>query len=339
MQLDQRKAGTGVTQVPPRLSLAKGSVATSSAPINDNNQQRLEGESRWRTVRSWLAANPKVAFGLGVVGFFILVAILGPLIVRQDPAALSNDVLQPPSVAHWLGTTQIGQDVFAQVVVGTRTSVLLGLFTGLLATSISVIVGLIAGYFGGLIDDVLSLIINIFLVVPAIPLAIIMAAYFPLRGPVPIAIIVTITGWAWGARVLRAQTLSMRRRDFVEAARASGESTPRIIFAELLPNEIAIVAAGLVGTVIYAILAQVGLEFLGLGDVTTVSWGTIFYWAQNNEALLLGAWWWFLAPGCCVALLGAGLAFINFGIDELANPRLRKERGAKKPVEAKKEMA
>ena len=286
-----------------------------------------------------MAANPKVAIGLGIVGFFLLVAILGPLIIQQDPTALSSAVLQPPSSAHWLGTTQTGQDVFAQVVVGTRTSLLLGLGTGLMATIISVIVGLIAGYCGGLIDDMLSLVINIFLVVPAIPLAIIMAAYFPFRGPLPIAIIVTITGWAWGARVLRAQTLSLRRREFVEAARASGETTLRIIFAEILPNEIAVVAAGLVGTMIYAILAQVGLEFLGLGDVTTVSWGTIFYWAQNNEALLLGAWWWFLAPGLCVALLGAGLAFINFGIDELANPRLRKERRAKKPSQAKKAVA
>lgn len=295
--------------------------------------------ARLRTVRSWLAANPKVAFGLFIVGFFVLVAMLGPVIIRQSPTAFSSDVLQPPSPTHWMGTTKTGQDVFAQVVVGTRISLLVGFVTGLLATIISIIVGLIAGYFGGLIDDVLSLFINIFLVIPALPLAIILAAYSPFRGPLPIAIVITITGWAWGARVLRAQTLSMRRREFVEAARANGETTLRIVFAEILPNEIAIVAAGLVGTVIYAILAEVGLEFLGLSDVTTVSWGTIFYWAQNNEALLLGAWWWFLAPGCCVALLGAGLAFINFGIDELANPRLRRERGVKSPTKTKKEVA
>src|SRR2546421_60113 len=256
MQLDERRAESGATQVTPQLMLSREIVPTSSAPINDNAQQVPRRESRWRSVGNWLAANPKVAFGLGIVGFFVLVAILGPVIIRQNPTAFSSDVLQPPSTAHWLGTTQTGPDVFAQVVVG--------------------------------------------------------------------------------ARVLRAQTLSMRRREFVEAARASGETSLRIIFAEILPNEIAIVAAGLVGTVIYAILAEVGLEFLGLGDVTTVSWGTIFYWAQNNEALLLGAWWWFLAPGCCVALLGAGLAFINFGIDELANPRLRRERLAKKPAKAKK---
>ncbi len=339
MQLNKLKTEVGVPQVTPQLPFSRASVATRSVPLHHNTRGELQRESRWRTGGSWLAANPKVAIGLGIVGFFLLVAILGPLIIQQDPTALSSAVLQPPSSAHWLGTTQTGQDVFAQVVVGTRTSLLLGLGTGLMATIVSVIVGLIAGYCGGLIDDVLSLFINIFLVVPAIPLAIIMAAYFPFRGPLPIAIIVTITGWAWGARVLRAQTLSLRRREFVEAARASGETTLRIIFAEILPNEIAVVAAGLVGTMIYAILAQVGLEFLGLGDVTTVSWGTIFYWAQNNEALLLGAWWWFLAPGLCVALLGAGLAFINFGIDELANPRLRKERRAKKPSQAKKAVA
>ncbi len=339
MQLNEWKARVGAAQVTPRLVLPKGDIPTSDTMIADNTQQMLRRESRWRMVASWLSVNPKVAFGLGIVGFFVLVAILGPIVIHHDPLAFSSDVLQPPSATHWLGTTQTGQDVFTQVVDGTRVSVLLGFGAGFLATIISVVIGLTAGYFGGLIDDVISLLINVFLVIPALPLAVVLAAYFPFRGPLPVAIIVTFTGWAWGARVLRAQTLSMRRREFVEAARASGETTLRIIFAEILPNEIAIVAAGLVGTVIYAILAQVGLEFLGLGDVTIISWGTMFYWAQNNEALLLGAWWWFLAPGCCVALLGAGLAFINFGIDELANPRLRRERRAKKPAQMKKGVA
>ena len=131
----------------------------------------------------WLAANPKVAFGLGVVGFFFLVAILGPIFVQQNPLAFGPDVLQAPSAAHWLGTTQTGQDVFAQVVVGTRVSVLLGFVAGLLATCISVIIGLAAGYFGGLIDDLLSLLMNVFLVIPALPLAVVLAAYFPFRGP------------------------------------------------------------------------------------------------------------------------------------------------------------
>ncbi|HEY7355841.1 MAG TPA: ABC transporter permease, partial [Ktedonobacterales bacterium] len=149
------------------------------------------------------------------------------------------------------------------------------------------------------------------------------AGYVPVRGPLPVAIVISLTGWAWGARVLRAQTLSLRKREFVEAARASGESTFRIIFAEILTNELAIVASSLIFTIIYAIFSEVGLEFLGLSDVTVTSWGNMLFWATNNQALLLGAWWWIVPPGLCIALLGAGLAFTNFGIDELTNPRLR----------------
>ncbi len=241
----------------------------------------------------------------------------------------SVQISSHPSATHWLGTTQTGQDVFLQVVVGTRVSLLLGFITGLVATIISVVVGLAGGYFGGVIDDVLSMVTNVFLVLPGLPLAIVLAAFLPYKGPLTIGFVTVITGWSWGARVLRSQTLSMRSREFVEASKASGESSMRIIFFEILPNEIAIVAAELLGTIIYAILAETGLEYLGLGDVTTVSWGTMFYWAGNNDAILLGAWWWILPPGLCIAVLGAGLAFINFGIDEIANPRLRKEPGPK----------
>ena len=185
------------------------------------------------------------------------------------------------------------------------------------------VIGLTAGYFGGVVDELLSLLINIFLVMPALPLAIVLAGYVPVHGPLPVALVISFTGWSWGARVLRSQTLSLRRREFVQAAQATGERWHRIIFWEILPNEIAIVASGLVFTIIFAILTEIGLEFLGLSDVTLNSWGNMLYWAANNNALLLGAWWWFLPPGLCIALLGAGLAFINSGIDEITNPRLR----------------
>jgi peptide/nickel transport system permease protein len=267
-----------------------------------------------------------VSFGLFVVLFFVLLAIVGPFIVIHDPNTFSSDVTQAPSAAHPMGTTTYGQDVLAQVVAGARVSVPLGVITGLIATIISVIVGLISGYTGGWIDEVLSLLSNIFLVLPALPLAIVLAAFLPYKGPLTIGFVITLTGWSWGARVLRAQTLSMRNREFVAAARATGEPAWRIIFFEIFPNEIAIVVAELLGTIIYAILAETGLEYLGLGDLNSVSWGTMLYWAGNNDALLLGAWWWFVPPGLCIALLGAGLAFINFGIDEIANPRLRTER-------------
>lgn len=267
----------------------------------------------------------KIRLGLGIIGFFVLIAVFAPLIAHQDPQAFDTTIVlpEPPSAAHWLGTTQTGQDVFAQIVYGARLTLLIGFTVGFIATVISVVMGMVAGYFGGLVDEVLSLLMNVFLVIPALPLAIVMAGYVPVRGPIPVAVVLVITGWAWGARVLRAQTLSMRQRDYVSAARASGESALRIIFAEIFPNEIAIVMSSLIFTILYAILAEIGLEFLGLSDVTATSWGNILYWATNINALGLGAWWWFAPAGLCIALLGAGLAFLNFGIDEITNPRLR----------------
>lgn len=280
---------------------------------------------RLGNIRRFLSLNPKMTFGLIVAFLFLVLAVVGPMFIHQDPNSFSNDILEAPSATHWLGTTQTGQDVFVQVVVGARVSVLLGFGTGLIVTCISVIIGLISGYLGGIADDILSLLTNIFIVLPSFPLAIVLASYLPFKGPTTVAFVITITSWAWGARVLRAQTMSMRNRDFVEAARSTGEGTLRIIFFEILPNEIAIVAAGFVGTTVFVILAEAALEFLGLGNSSIVSWGTMFFWAYNNDALLLGAWWWIIPPGLCIAILGASLAFINFGIDEMANPRLRRE--------------
>lgn len=276
-----------------------------------------------RMVQQLSQQSAKMRFGMTIVGVFLAVALVGPLLVHGDPMAFSADQLQAPSLTHWLGTTQTGQDIFTQLILGTRATLLVGFATGALATLLSVVIGLMAGYFGGVVDEVLSLLINIFLVMPALPLAIVLAGYVPIHGPLPVALVISFTGWAWGARVLRAQTLSMRKREFVEAARTTGERWHRIIFWEILPNEIAIVASSLVFTIIFAILTEIGLEFLGLSDVTLNSWGNMLYWASNSNALMLGAWWWFLPPGLCIALLGAGLAFINFGIDEITNPRLR----------------
>ncbi len=307
------------------MSIPTQEVSFPSPGVDTFSTRAHRLRDMWRLVK----LNRKVAFGLGILSFFVLVAIFGPIFLRQDPNSFSSDILSPPSASHWLGTTQTGQDVFLQLVVGARASLILGFVTGLIATIISVIVGLTGGYFGGWIDEVLSLVTNVFLVLPALPLAIVLAAFLPYKGPLTVGFVTVITGWSWGARVLRSQTLTMRNREFVEAAKASGESSMRIIFFEIFPNEIAIVAAELLGTIIYAILAETGLEYLGLGDVTSTSWGTMFYWAGNNDALLLGAWWWFLPAGLCIAILGAGLAFINFGIDEIANPRLRKEPKSK----------
>ncbi len=275
-----------------------------------------------------MTVNRKMAAGSAILSFFIIVGLIGPFFMTINPNATSHLFLAPPSAAHLLGTTVVGEDIFSQLVYGTRTSVFWGLGTGILVTLLSVAVGLISGYFGGLVDDLLTLFTNVSLVLPALPLAIVLAAYFP-RGPLTISLVIIFTNWAWQARVLRSQTLSMRSREFVEAARASGEYTWRIIFFEIFPNEIGLVVAGFVSTTIYVVLTWAALEFLGLGDGTIPSWGSILYWAQQAGALGGGLWWWFVPPGACIAVLGAGLSLINFGIDEIADPRLRVEHPTK----------
>jgi len=279
-------------------------------------------------------ANTKVALGSSIVVVFLLLAFFGPLLVHGNPNKYTLELMLSPSGTHWFGTNQGGQDVFGQIVLGARASVLWALFTGVLVVGLAVTIGLISGYFGGWVDDFLSLVTNVFLVIPAFPLAIVALEFFN-RSTLTIAIIVALTNWPWGARVLRAQTLSMRSREFVTAAKASGEYTWRILFFELFPNQLSIVAASFITTTIQVLLVIAGLEFLGLGDPTALSWGTMMYNAYNAGALLQGAWWWFAPPGLCIALLGAGLALMNFGIDEVADPRLRVERPRKQSTAAK----
>ncbi|GCD20663.1 ABC transporter permease [Cellulomonas algicola] len=267
--------------------------------------------------------NGKALTGLAILGFFAVLAVIGDWIAPYDPSAVSPDILQPPSGAHWFGTTHLGQDILSQVLVGTRGVLVVGLVAGVLATVIGVLIGVTAGFVGGAGDETLSALSNIFLVIPQLPLIILIAGQLPSAGGLTVAAVIAVTGWAWGARVLRAQTLSLRKRDFVEAARANGERTWRIVLAEILPNLTAIIAAGFVGTVTFAVLSQITLAFIGVTSVSEWNWGTILFWAQGNLALQRGAWWWFVPAGLCIALLGMALTLINFGIDEFVNPRLR----------------
>jgi peptide/nickel transport system permease protein len=270
--------------------------------------------------------SPKVLLGVGILGFFLIMTIIGPWLAPDNPSATNFLPNTPPSAHHWLGTTSLGQDILSQLLVGARATIVVALLAGLVATALSMTIGVTAGYFGGKTDDGLTLLSNVFLAIPGLPLLIVIDSYLPVGGrsnPLIIGLVISLTGWAWGARVLRAQTMSLRNRDFVEASRIIGEKRSRIMFSEIAPNLLPILASSLLFTVLYSIGAYVTLAYIGLTSTSVWNWGTMLYWAQSNNAPLSGEWYWFVPPGICIALVGTSLALLNFGIDEFINPRLR----------------
>jgi peptide/nickel transport system permease protein len=274
----------------------------------------------------WRRMPVKARAGAVVLGLFAIAGIVGPFVAPYNPSYQSPNPavsMNGPSMAHWLGTTQTGQDVLSQMLYGIRLTLELSLIVGVVATVVAVIAGVTAGYLAGVWDELLSLVTNVFLVMPALPLLIVLLGYLRDAGQTPTIVVLSVLGWPWGARLLRAQTLALRSRDFVAATRETGERTWRIIAFEIVPNELSLIAASFVNTVLYAIGASVALAFVGLADLNSWSLGTMLYWAQGGNALELGAWWWFVPPGLAVALIGTGLVLLNTGIDELANPRLR----------------
>lgn len=280
---------------------------------------------RQRALR--LPRSPKILIGLGMLVFFLLWAIIGPFVKPYSPdETFANAAVPlPPSAAHWLGTTQAQQDVFSQLLVGGGRIIGVAFLGGLIATALSVLVGVTAGYLGGTGDDLLSMLANIFLVMPALPLLIIMIGFLGTatsNNLFVIAVVIAVTGWAWGARVLRAQTLSLRMREYVDSAKIIGERRWRIITTEILPNLTPIVATSFLFTVLYAVGTYSALAFLGLVNPNW-SWGGMLFYAASDSAQLTGYWWWFVPPGLAIALLGTALVLLNFGIDEFINPRLR----------------
>jgi peptide/nickel transport system permease protein len=280
-------------------------------------------------VRS-LTHNRKAMAGILLFGFFVLVAVLAPVIAPDDPHALLFKQMLPPSSTHLLGTTGTGQDIFSQLVYGTRESLTIALGAGLGATVLSILIGVSAAYLGGVLDHVLNLFTDVFLVMPTLPLMIIIGTYLNNHGLLVLIGVIVVTGWSYGARQLRSQALSLRNREFLEAARVRGERPLYIIAFEVLPNMTSLIAAIFFGGALYAVLAAAGLQYIGLGDPNSVSWGTMLYWAQANGALLAGSPVWVLAPGLCIAALGAAFALINYAFDEIGNPALRPARGGRR---------
>ena len=283
---------------------------------------------------SAISSNRKAVFGLLILGVFTVMAIFAPLIAPYNPHGTDFLPSATPSRDHLLGTTSYGQDILSQVIWGARQTLIIGSLAGLAATLLSVLVGVTAAYLGGIADHILSVVVDIFLVIPALPLMIIIAAYAKGGGMWVLIGVIAVTGWSFWARQIRPQALSLRNRDFLESARVRGESSFYIILFELLPNMISLTVAIFLGAALYAVLAAAGLQFIGLGNADEISWGTMLYWGENNEALMTGSPLWIMIPGACIALLGASVALINYAVDELGNPSLRvarRKRGRRAP--------
>jgi peptide/nickel transport system permease protein len=280
--------------------------------------------------RLWTAlrTNRKALAGLIIFLIFLAMAIAPRLFtsVKHPNDAAQYASLAHPGSQHWLGTTQLGQDIYAQLIYGTRQSLVIALIAGFFATVLSVLIGVSAAYLGGIGDEALSLLTNVFLVLPTFPLIIVLATYAGKGNLLVVIVVLVVTGWSYGANQLRAQTLSLRNRDFLESARVRGERRSYIIVAELLPTMTSLIVANFLGAALYAVLTAAGLQFLGLGDPSSLSWGTMLYWSQNDGALQSGYPVWAIAPGICVALLGASFALLNYAFDEISNPALRPVR-------------
>jgi len=275
-----------------------------------------------RAVRS----NRKATAGTVLLVIFVLVALFPGVIAHDSPAADAYTPRLGLTTGHLLGTTSLGQDMWAQLVYGTRDMLLIAFVVGLATTAIAVLIGVGAAYLGGLWDGVLGVVTDVLLVIPLFPLLIVIAAYAHSSSTWVLIVVITATSWSYTARQLRSQALSLRSRDFLEAARVRGERSIYIIVNELIPTMTSLIVASFLTNALYAVLFASSLQFIGLGNPNTQSWGTMLYWAQNEAALQTGQPMWAIAPGACIAALGAAFALLNYAFDEIGNPALRPVR-------------
>lgn len=297
-------------------------VDTSAATVSPR-ATRPRGGGLWRSIRG----NRKATVGLSLFTLFCLIGAFPHLFapwVHEDVRTVGQfSGLLHPSRLHWMGTTGQGQDVYAQVIYSARQSLIIAIVAGLGATILSVLIGVSAAYLGGVADDVLSMFTDIFLVLPTFPLIIVLATYAGSGSLNVVIVVLIVTGWSYGARQMRAQALSLRNRDFLESARVRGERRSYIIAFEVLPTMSSLILANFLGAALYSVLTAAGLQFLGLGDPSSLSWGTMLYWAQNQSAMASGFPVWAITPGLCVAALGVSFALLNYAFDEISNPALR----------------
>lgn len=281
--------------------------------------------SATRSMLGYLRRNPTMAVGLVLIVGLLLFAALGRLLVDTSTAApISAPPFRPPSAEYPLGTDKVGRNLLAVMVVGTPLTLQVGFLAGLLGVSIATVLAFVGAYYGGAIDGAIRLLVDVGLTIPSILILILIAISLQGVTPTQMALIVAATAWLWPTRTIRSQVLSLKERAYVEVARMSGMSGLEIIVKELIPNLIPFIVANLVNTTASAILATIGLEALGLGPTAHPTLGMTIYWVILYSGVLQGYWWWWLAPLVIIVLIFVGLFLVALGMDELANPRLRR---------------
>ncbi|HOX33229.1 MAG TPA: ABC transporter permease [Spirochaetales bacterium] len=263
--------------------------------------------------------------GLGLVLAFAATALVGPALAPYEPLDFGTaaEVLRPPSREHLLGTDDMGRDVAAALVAGSRTSLLVGLSATLISMALGSAVGIAAGWRGGLADSILMRLTDVFLVLPWMPLMLVLAALLG-SSLWNIVLVIGLTGWAGTARLVRAQVLAIKERQFIERARATGASGARIVLRHLLPNVFPLIFANTILVTAVSVLSETTLSFLGMGDSTRPSWGMMLHFAFESGAATSGALWFVLPPGLCVLGLVLGFTLMGYAFDEILNPKLRR---------------
>ena len=300
-------------------------MPVSGVPTETPAAQIPAGHALARVGRA-IRSNRKAATGTILLVLFILIALFPGVIAHDSPTQDAYPPRLGVSTAHPFGTNAYGQDLFAQVIWGTRNVLIIAFVAGVATTAIAVLVGVAAAYLGGLWDGSLSTVTDVLLVIPLFPLLIIIAAYLHGGSTIVLILVITVTSWSYTARQLRSQALSLRDRDFLAAARVRGERQLYVIVVELIPTMTSLLVACFLTNALYAVLFASSLQFIGLGDPNTVGWGTMLYWAENNAALQTGQPMWAIAPGACIAALGVAFALLNYAFDEIGNPALRPVR-------------
>ncbi|WP_342431148.1 ABC transporter permease [Neobacillus sp. FSL H8-0543] len=283
-------------------------------------------KQKWKHYWRVMSSNNLGMFGVGLLIIFLCIALFAPLIAPFDPTERVGSPFSKPNGVFLLGTNDIGQDIFSELLYGTRVSLLIGVIAAFISIILGCLIGVISGYFGGKIDTFLMRLVDLVLVIPFLPLMILLAAFI---GPSfwNIVLVISLISWASPARVIRSQVLTLKTKGYVEAARSIGTGVRVILTRHILPGVIPIALSQFVLAASHSILIEASLSFLGLGDPFTKSWGTILYYAQARGAFLTDAWiWWILPPGLLITTLVIGFAFTGYSLEEILNPRLRKER-------------